>query len=272
MFVTRLISGIVLLAVSIGAIALNGPVLFAFLLAISLIGMFELYRAVGIGKSPLCLLAIISYAAAVVYYILVFLGLKDFYFLSITGALIAVMFVYVFTYPRYHAEEVMAAFFGIVYVAVCLSCIYQVRNLHEGEWLVWLIYLSAWGCDTFAYCFGMLFGRHKMAPVLSPKKSVEGAIGGVAGAAAAAAVYALCMNHFVGGDIKRVIAFAVICACGGLISMVGDLAASAIKRNHKIKDYGRLIPGHGGILDRFDSIIVTAPATLLLVMIFNAIN
>ena len=88
-----------------------------------------------------------------------------------------------FTYPRFQAEQVMAAFFGIVYVAVMLSFLYMTRELPGGAYLVWLIILCSWGCDTCAYCVGVLIGKHKMAPVLSPKKSVEGAVGGVLGAA-----------------------------------------------------------------------------------------
>ena len=162
------------------------------------------------------------------------------------------MFVYVFTYPKYQAEQVMSAFFGLVYVAVMLSFILLTRNLENGHLLVWLIFFCSWGCDTCAYCVGVLIGKHKMAPVLSPKKSIEGAVGGVAGAAGLGAVYAAIIH-------APVVEYAVICAVGALISMVGDLAASAIKRNRGIKDYGKLIPGHGGILDRFDSVIFTAP-------------
>ena len=167
------------------------------------------------------------------------------------------MFVYVFTYPKFKADQVMPAFFGVVYVAVMLSFIYLTRNLPDGKFLVWLIFLCSWGCDTCAYCVGMLIGRHKMAPILSPKKSVEGGVGGVAGAALLGAIYAAAT----GGKIAE---YALICAVGALISMVGDLAASAIKRNQGIKDYGKLIPGHGGILDRFDSVIFTAPAIYFL--------
>ena len=98
-----------------------------------------------------------------------------------------------------------------------------------------------------------------MAPKLSPKKSVEGAVGGVVGAALLGVLYAFAMNRFVPGAEADALQYAILCAVGALISMVGDLAASAIKRNHDIKDYGNLIPGHGGILDRFDSVIFTAP-------------
>ena len=97
-----------------------------------------------------------------------------------------------------------------------------------------------------------------MAPVLSPKKSVEGGIGGIVGAALIGVLYALAINKWGGAGVS-VAEFAIIGAAGGAISQIGDLAASAIKRNYNIKDYGKLIPGHGGILDRFDSVIITAP-------------
>ena len=104
----------------------------------------------------------------------------------------------------------------------------------------------------------MLLGKHKMSPILSPKKSVEGAAGGVLGAAALGALYGVAIQEKI-ADERVIVFFAVICGVGALISMVGDLAASAIKRNAQIKDYGKLIPGHGGVMDRFDSVIFTAP-------------
>ena len=133
--------------------------------------------------------------------------------------------------------------------------------------MVWLIFLSSWGCDTCAYCVGVLFGKHKMAPVLSPKKSVEGGIGGIIGAALLGAVFAAAMSRFAGVSVSPWLC-AAICGVGGAISQIGDLCASAIKRNHEIKDYGKLIPGHGGILDRFDSVIFTAPIIYYLTVYF----
>ena len=125
--------------------------------------------------------------------------------------------------------------------------------------MVWLIFLCSWGCDTCAYCVGVLIGKHKMAPKLSPKKSIEGAIGGVAGAALLTILYGFLFQEQMKLSVEYILVLAGISAIGALISMVGDLAASAVKRNYDIKDYGKLIPGHGGILDRFDSVIFTAP-------------
>ena len=103
-----------------------------------------------------------------------------------------------------------------------------------------------------------------MAPVLSPKKSIEGAVGGVVGAALLGALYAWAVSGYNPNSAHTPLIYAIICAVGALVSMVGDLAASAIKRQQHIKDYGTLIPGHGGILDRFDSVIFTAPIIYVL--------
>ena len=260
MFKTRLLSGILLVIIALATIISGDYVLFFTLLAVSLIGMRELYRAMKVQDEKINLLAAAGYLGAVLYYLAVLLDFERYGVLAIIFGLVLLMFVYVFTYPTYEAGQVMPALFGIVYVAVMLSFIYLTRELPGGKFHVWLIFLCSWGCDTCAYCVGMLIGKHKMAPVLSPKKSVEGAVGGVAGAALLGVIYAAATQG-------PMLEYAVICAIGALISMVGDLAASAIKRNQGIKDYGKLIPGHGGILDRFDSVIFTAPAKKALAQI-----
>lgn len=256
MFKTRLLSGIVLVILALFFLITGGPVLLAGMGVISLIGMFELYRVFGVEKA---LPGIVGYVAAVCFYLnLAFDFLMDEMMLFM-AFLILLLAVYVFTYPKYKADQIMAAFFGLFYVAVMLSFIYQTRQLTSGVYLVWLIFLCSWGSDTCAYCVGMLIGKHKMSPKLSPKKSVEGAVGGVVGAALLTALYAAVCSGQMQVSVSEIWALAAVSAVGALISMVGDLAASAIKRNYDIKDYGKLIPGHGGILDRFDSVIITAP-------------
>lgn len=257
MFKTRLISGIILVAVALLTIISGGPVLYLTLLCISLIGMQELYKAAKVHEDSFSLLEIIGYAGAVLYYLSLVWDKRGYEEIAIVLALILLMFVYVFSYPKYEAQQIMAAFFGIVYVAVMLSFIYMTRMLPNGKFDVWLIFICSWGCDTFAYCVGMLIGKHKMAPLLSPKKSVEGAVGGIIGAVLLGVVYGMVTG-------STMVTYGIICGVGALISMIGDLAASAIKRQTGIKDYGRLIPGHGGILDRFDSVIFTAPVIYFL--------
>lgn len=255
MFKTRLLSGILLVIIALATIITGGDVLFATLLMISFIGMTEIYKVLQISGT---LLGIVGYVAAVAYYLALRFGNAELVVMLAIAFLIAIMIIYVFSYPKYRSEQIMLAFFGLFYVAFMLSYIYQIRMLEQGAFLVWLAFICSWGSDTCAYCVGMLIGKHKMAPKLSPKKSVEGAVGGVVGAALLGILYAVAINHFAGAS-ANVMQYAIICGVGALISMVGDLAASAIKRNHDIKDYGNLIPGHGGILDRFDSVIFTAP-------------
>ena len=253
MFKVRLLSGVILVAAALLFIISGGYVLYFVMLALSLIAAGELYKATGVRQNSVFgAMDVAGYAGIALYYVALLLLPASLHMMSIVVGFFLIMFVYVFSYPRYNAFHMMSSFFGIIYCGVMLSFIYQTRMLGDGNILVWLIFLSAWGCDTCAYCVGMLFGKHKMAPVLSPKKSVEGAVGGVAGAFLLGIIYAAVMR-------ENIWIYGVICGAGAVISMVGDLTASAIKRNMEIKDYGKLIPGHGGILDRFDSIIFTAP-------------
>ena len=266
MFKTRLLSGIVLVAVALLTIISGGYVLFFTLLGISLIGMQELYKVMKVREDHFNALEIAGYLGAVIYYVLMSLDFEKYGMMGVIISFMMFMFVYVFTYPKFKADQVMPAFFGVVYVAVMLSFIYLTRNLPDGKFLVWLIFLSSWGCDTCAYCAGMLFGRHKLAPVLSPKKSIEGAIGGMVGAALLGALYGAVFGTHMEEVRNPVIACCAACAIAAVISQIGDLAASAIKRNHQVKDYGTLIPGHGGILDRFDSMMFTAPAIYFVIL------
>ena len=173
------------------------------------------------------------------------------------------------SYPKYDAKQLMAAFFGMFYVGtnafhMSIRYVHSTTDFTLPSWY----FLCSWGCDTCAYCVGVLIGKHKMAPKLSPKKSIEGAVGGVLGSALLTALYCFIFRNHMNIDGTEIAILAVIAAVAGLISMVGDLCASAIKRNYDIKDYGHLIPGHGGILDRFDSMIITAPIIYYLASFF----
>lgn len=256
MFLPRLISGAVMLVLAIVLIICGGNVLLFATMLISLIGMFELYRVFKIEKSSL---AVVSYLITILFYCnLCWQWIAD-PFMLIMGLLIALMFIYVLSYPKYEAKHIMSAFFGMFYVGIMLSYVYQIRVLENGLYLAFLIFICSWGCDTCAYCVGMLIGKHKMSPILSPKKSIEGAVGGVLGTALLTAIYAYVFRAQMGIEYVEIIILVIISAIAALISMVGDLTASAIKRNYDIKDYGKLIPGHGGIMDRFDSMMITAP-------------
>ena len=265
MFITRLLSGIVLLAIVISAGIFGGPVLLALGTIISFIGIYEFHRMLGLQKSALFH---VNWIVCLGLNVMLFLERPQCADLMPIVALLILMGIYVVRYPKFDVKEIFASFTGFVYVPVMLSFLYRVRMEESGILLFWLVFIGAWGSDTCAYCIGCLFGKHKAFPVLSPKKSVEGCIGGIAGTALIAGIYAACLNHFVEGAEVSVLSFVIIGAFASVVSQIGDLAASALKRNYEIKDYGKLIPGHGGILDRFDSIIFTAPLVYIMAQIF----
>lgn len=270
MFLTRLMSSVVLVVLALLTILTGGYLLAAVLLFLALTAFHELTKACGLSgkEGRRGGLEIIGYIGIVVYYLLMtFFEERIYLFLMMIVILIAFMFLYVFSFPKYHAEQIMCAFFCVAYAPVMLSFIYLVRELPYGVYSVWMIFISSWICDTCAYVVGMLIGKHKLAPVLSPKKSIEGAVGGIAGTALVGALYAYFIVEPVISEQKVTWVFVLISAVGAIISQVGDLAASAIKRNHDIKDYGKLIPGHGGVMDRFDSVIFTAPMIYFLVLL-----
>ena len=267
MFITRLISGVILLAISSAAMLLGGNILFAFVVFITLVGMWELYRTEGIEvKGP----GLAGYIGALIYEAVIWLDVDNGGLMAVAVGALLIMTVYVLSFPKYKADQIFAAITGLVYVAVLMSFIYQVRQLEDGLYIIPLIFICAWGNDTCAYCVGMLIGKHKMSPKLSPKKSIEGFVGGIVGAVILGCIYGAVFGGQLPSLGNPVRDCGIIAGVGALIAVVGDLAASAIKRDKGIKDYGRLIPGHGGILDRFDSILFTAPVVYILAIFLGA--
>jgi len=269
MFITRLISGILLLAIVIGAIIAGEGIVFLLTAVLSIIGMYELYRTYHIHKNGL---GIAGYVAAVIYMLLIWCDMPQTGILGICAAFLIFMSIYVLRFPKYNISEITFALFGILYVPVMMMHLYQIRRLGDGFFMIWLVFISAWGNDTCAYCVGMLIGKHKMAPRLSPKKSLEGAIGGITGAVILGAGYGHFMKEQLVSFTYPAFQCAIICGLCSLIAIVGDLSASAIKRNQNIKDFGTLIPGHGGVLDRFDSILLTAPAVYFLAIHLGSVS
>lgn len=260
-FLVRLRSSFFIVLVALAVIIPGKDILFAAMAVISLIGLSELYKVIGVEKS---ILGITGYMFDILWFVLIRIGRADMGLMLLMAAIMVIMAEYVFATPKYNDSQVATTFFGIVYVGMMLSYIYLTRSLDNGIFLVWLIFVGSWGSDTCAYCTGVLIGKHKLAPRVSPKKSIEGSLGGVIGAALIGLIYAFIVKDHLSAISNPYVAFAVIGAASSVISQIGDLAASAIKRNHDIKDYGKLIPGHGGILDRFDSVIFTAPIVYFL--------
>ena len=164
---------------------------------------------------------------------------------------------------KYHdvmkASQVSWAFFGglaVPYLLLSLLRIFQM-HYHHGSFIVLLPLLAAWGADTCALFSGMLFGKHKLAPVVSPKKTVEGAIFGVIGGTLAGLVCRAVFVYVFHMQMPGIPATIALGLIGSAAGEIGDLSASLLKRHSGIKDYGHIFPGHGGVMDRFDSVIFT---------------
>lgn len=155
-------------------------------------------------------------------------------------------------------EDISATLLGILYVPFL---IFHVSYL-DGTKYIWLVFIIAFGTDTFAYIAGNLFGKRKLCPTISPKKTIEGSIGGVIGSLFLTIIFAIAM------ELNPLWKLMILSILTSIVSQLGDLVASKIKRMAKIKDYGFIMPGHGGILDRFDSIILAAPVIYYYVKYF----
>jgi len=171
--------------------------------------------------------------------------------------LIVVLFcIMMFSNGRYSLTDIALTLFGMVYVVFLFSFVTLTRNMEKGYLYIWLIFIGAWATDTFAYFTGVAIGKTKILPKISPKKSLEGCIGGVVGCMLAMLLFGL---YFY--DVLKIplLHFAILGLFCGVISQIGDWSASAVKRAAGIKDYGSIMPGHGGVLDRLDSILFVAP-------------
>ena len=255
----RVITAVVGLPLVIFVVHYGGWPLLLLLLVIALIGLRELYLAFSKADKPIHM---VGYVFTVCYFVaILYFGAGYWLLISLTLFIITVLTCLVVFFQRLTVEDVTVTIFGFLYVPFLLSFIMLVREHPLGQYYVWLIFTSAFGCDTFAYMTGTTLGRHKLVNTPSPKKSVEGLIGGVLGAALVGLIYGFFVSRFADPDAAAysMIIATVISLFGAVFSIIGDMAASAIKRHMQIKDFGALLPGHGGVIDRIDSIIVVAP-------------
>lgn len=187
---------------------------------------------------------------------------------TIIPALVIAIFIYVIlSNLKITVVDIAITVFALIYIPFMFSFIKLIMLMPSSRILVWYVFLGAFACDTFAYIIGSKFGKTKLAPVISPKKTVEGAVGGIIGTILAYTVLTFFANRFFSLNFNFV--FIIIAGIiAGIAGQLGDLAASAIKRYCKIKDFSDIIPGHGGILDRFDSTLFVAPVIYMLLKMY----
>lgn len=258
---TRILSGLLMLPFLI-VIVLGGKVLLAACFLIGILGVKEFYRAFQpSGARPVYGVALLG--AMGLYGVHLFSGGNDRYYLLWIFAVVLLSLLPLFQIEKRGPQDAMITALGVFYIVFFSYHVVLVEQFGFAGRFVWLIFLTAFGTDIAAYFTGYAIGKHKLCPKISPKKTIEGAVGGVLGSVGLCALFAYFFLP------EMMVHCLVIGALGGVLSQFGDLTASIFKRKLGIKDYGNLIPGHGGILDRFDSVLFTAPVIyyyLLIVM------
>ena len=266
---TRVISGIVAALIGVVAISQYYSVFFDIAaLAVYGIAVFEIYRAFKEGNSKTSTALLIVVGA-----LILFNSYNDINLIAIAVAFTVVaVFIVVFDFEKIIFTSIASSIVFSGYVLFCINNILRLKNImpietygYDAAFLVVLCGGIAWGGDIMAYFSGYLFGKHKMAPKLSPKKTIEGAVGGILGSVVIAlgmtyiyGLTAFSQNSVVADIGENWVLLAVFAAIGSFVGIVGDLFASAVKRQQGIKDYGNIMPGHGGVLDRFDSFFLVA--------------
>lgn len=257
----RIITGAILVVLAIPTVIFSGTYFLNILL--SALSVASVYEMLGCLKSrSRKMLSVPSYFFGLV---LPLVTLKDVKY-AVFFALIYMFYMFtvpVFTNTLTDNRSTGEIFAAVLYIAVGFTSMVATRHTANGFYLFILIFAAAWVTDTAAYFSGRFFGKNKLCPVISPKKTLEGAIGGTVVNVLFFVLFGFLVNRF--SDLgANYIALIVMGLVSALVSQMGDLVMSAIKRIYNIKDYGDLLPGHGGILDRFDSIIAVAPFVYIL--------
>lgn len=285
----RIITAIVALCLFVPVCIFSGTVVFPIAFAVlSLCGTYEMIRCVGAHKKygysiPLCILA----AAAPIF--CYYSAQKDFHwsdvdfypdvsnthgftketFTSMLVIQLVVMIVLllaaVVRRGKDSVTEMSALYMLTSYVVLSFASIVLLRAGYRGNYLYLLVFIGSWVSDTGAWFFGRLFGKHKLIPEVSPKKTVEGAVGGVLSAALAFVLYGFIIHRMDAALSPNYLILAVSGVICAIVSQFGDLIASLVKRHYGIKDYGNVFPGHGGVMDRFDSVLLVSPVLYLLI-------
>ena len=254
------------------------PILLAFIfggvwlkIVVSLMGIrayYEYFQVVRVKKiNPV---ESIGYLFAVIQFGLFFTGRVELKVISVLILIFKVVTLIITVFKRdYNFIDAAVTIMGFIYTIAFFSLIILIYEMPGGNFYVFTIFTISWLCDTSAYFTGRFFGKHKLIPEVSPKKTVEGAIGGLFGGALGTMVFGLILER-TGQNLMSPIHFLIMGLIGSVFAQIGDLIASSFKRDCGVKDYPKLIPGHGGILDRFDSVLMAAVSVFLyLAIIFG---
>lgn len=264
---TRVITAIVMVAAMVPFFVWSDTIAFPILMALLAgVGIYEMQGCIGSKKQYFS-----SVPAVIIGLGMPFLakyykgeGFLGYLFLSTFAVITYMLIVSVFSGKAFNVESAALSGSTTVYISFGFTAMVLLRDMPYGQYIYFLPFIISWMTDTFAYFSGMLFGKHKLIPAVSPKKTVEGAIGGTLLGVLLTLLYGFIIGQ-VSDASPNYLAIGIVAFVVSLLSQCGDLIMSLIKRKFEIKDYGKLFPGHGGVLDRFDSIIITASFIYFLV-------
>jgi len=267
MKIKRLLTTLLGLPLVVGLLMLgNKYVVDAFFAIIAVISMNEYFNAIKEKATPVKWLGYLS--AISIAFVHLIPGFDITYVGLFLPVIVVLLFVQsVFTGMKYNLTDIAMTLFGICYISLFTMCVTLINGNLTSKIYLWYLIIAAWGTDIFAYLVGNAFklGKHKFSKI-SPNKTIEGCIGGTLGAILLAVAYTFACNQIFDMNVSY-IAFGILTLVLSILSQIGDFAASSIKRYTGIKDFGNLIPGHGGMLDRIDSVIFIAPFAYLLYMV-----
>lgn len=254
----RLISSVIVGLVVIVLILIQNVYLIGILLAlIALLGMDEYLKAISKVCKPIKWIGYVSCAIVAIINVIPQVYLLKFVLFIIPVILLILFAQVIVTNMKTTFKDIAYTFFGIGYIPFFIMFLSLINGLDNGKILIGYILVSSWGTDVFAYLIGTKFGKHKFSKV-SPKKSIEGCLGGAIGTILIALIYTFILNTYFSYDYSYIY-IGLISAVLSFIGQLGDFSASSIKRYVDIKDYSNLLPGHGGMLDRIDSVLFIAP-------------
>lgn len=262
----RVLAAVVLLPLLLIVVLVLPKIFTAVLVGLmSAVGAYELLWGTGLVKHS----RLVGYAAVMALLVGLWSGLGMEYAWALLAILLFTALLFgelLISHTKLPFQQVAIAFVAGLGIPFLLSALVRLQGDENGRFLILLPFVLAFLSDTGAYFVGCAFGKHKLAPVISPKKTVEGLIGGMLGAMVGVALYCLVLQNVFQfhANYWFIPVYGIL---GSLGAVFGDLIFSAIKRQTGIKDYGNLIPGHGGVLDRFDSMVIVAPLTEVLMIL-----
>ena len=260
----RIVTGVVAVCVLVPILIFSHTFIFPLALStVTLICLYEIFKCVGVVKKLYVTIPFYIYGVIAPLLMRYNPTGNPMAFALISFIVGALYLIYLFSlivwsHGKLKFSDMLSVFAIAVYIVAAMSSILYVRDYGEGgKYLYLLIFIGAWTTDIFAYFTGYLFGKHKLIEDVSPKKTIEGSIGGIIFCALAYVGYGFIVKHFFSMD-ANIIFLAISGVIISVISQIGDLIMSVIKRHYGVKDYGNIFPGHGGMLDRFDSIIAVS--------------